>query len=102
MIISITKMKGKDHCWATYVPDESKANHRRFVAKSSKEDLIDFLCDFYENGAGSSPLCNQPNTLESLYPEWLEYKKLHTTAISYINRIQSDWRTKDGRPQNTA
>lgn len=89
----ISQMKGKDHRWATYVPDESKANHRRFVAKSSKEDLIDFLCDFYESGTGSSPLCNQPNTLESLYPEWLEYKKLHTTAISYINRIQSDWRT---------
>ena len=28
-----------------------------------------------------------------MYPEWLEYKRLHTNAEPYILRIQTDWKT---------
>ena len=32
-------------------------------------------------------------SLERLYPEWLEYKSLHTEAPTYITRLGSDWKT---------
>lgn len=30
-------------------------------------------------------------TLRNLYPRWLEDKKLHTNAKTYIFRIEADW-----------
>ena len=30
-------------------------------------------------------------TLDDIYPEWLEYKSLHTSAHSTITRINNDW-----------
>ena len=31
--------------------------------------------------------------LEIFYHEWLKYKQLHTTASTYITRIESDWKS---------
>ena len=81
----------KDGRWRTYVKDDSKAYGRKAIKKTNERELYSFLYDFYgiEEGETRKSLC----TLEDLYPEWLEYKKLHTTASTYITRIESDWRT---------
>lgn len=42
----ITYGKG-DNRWHTYVPDETKANNRKAVAKRKREDLEDYLIKFY-------------------------------------------------------
>ena len=89
----ISQTKGKDGRWSTYVPDATKKNGRRFIAKTSYEDLIDYLCDYYESGEQEVKEKRHNMTVADIYPDWLEYKKLHTTASTYISRIQSDWRT---------
>ena len=32
-------------------------------------------------------------TIEELYPRWIEFKALHTDAMTTITRLQSDWRS---------
>lgn len=66
---------------------------RRFIAKTSYDDLIDYLCDYYSSGEQQEKEKRHNMTLEDIYPRWLEHKRLHTTASTYIKRIQSDWRT---------
>lgn len=43
---TITQNK-KNGRWYTYIPDPTRPNNRKSVAKTKKEDLIDFLVDFY-------------------------------------------------------
>ena len=63
------------------------------ICKKERNDLLEALYDFYENQEHKEERSLQRMTLEDLYPRWLEYKTLHTTAVSYINRIKSDWNT---------
>lgn len=80
-----------DSRWRTYIPDESKPNSRRMVVKSSKNALETFLMEFYQLGVETDKL--KQHTLRTLYPEWKEYKRLHTTASTSITRLESDWNT---------
>lgn len=84
---------GKDRRWKTHVPDPGKKEGRRLICKKDRNDLLEALYDFYENQEHNEERSLQRMTLEDLYPRWLEYKTLHTTAVSYINRIKSDWNT---------
>lgn len=76
--------------WQTYVRDETKKDNRRRIKANSEIELLDCLIDFY---ADESLLVSKKTTLDTLYPKWLEYKRLHTTAETYIKRIMSDWNT---------
>lgn len=85
---SIYQYNGK---WCTYLSDDSRASKRRRVLRKEKAELLDYLFEHYQL---SDPEDNAKKcTLRTLYPDWLEYKRLHTTAISYILRISSDWTT---------
>lgn len=53
------------------------------IAKTDYNELIEALYAHYHG---------PEKTLRSLYPEWLEYKKLQAASDSYPLRIQSDWR----------
>ena len=83
---SITKV-GKR--WQTFVYDESRSNHRLKVAKTNKDDLLDWLLIHY--GLQTAESLKRTYTIENLYPEWLEFKALHV-AETYIPRIEADWR----------
>ncbi|MDO5423172.1 MAG: hypothetical protein Q4F41_05545 [Eubacteriales bacterium] len=48
------------------------------------------LADYYESRDETKQ--KEAVTLRTLYPRWLEYKKLHTNAETYIFRIESDWK----------
>ena len=81
----------KDGRWRTYIKDPAAATGRRAVKKTSEQDLYAFLFQHYKLGDDAAK--KKKMTLADLYPEWLEYKKLHTTASTYIARIKSDWNT---------
>jgi integrase len=83
--------QGNDKRWRTYISDTTKKSGRKMIAKSSEESIYQFLYDYYDETLVAKLL--DKITLEMLYPEWLEYKKLHTTASTYITRINSDWKS---------
>lgn len=82
---------GKDFRWRTYISDVTKPKGRKLVVKGSEESLYQFLMGYYENYQNEE--LQKVITVEILYPDWLEYKKLHTTAATYITRLQSDWKS---------
>ena len=79
----------KDGRWRSWLPDSEKKDGRRQIAKSSLDKLYDAIIDYYEVQEDGLRLSGI--TLEKLYPQWLEFKSLHTTADSYIYRIQTEW-----------
>ena len=81
---------GHDNRWYTYLPDESKPGGRRKVVKKEKSDLENLIVTHFENQSEERKL--EQITLRTLYPKWLDYKKLHTTAPNYIRRISVDWK----------
>lgn len=88
---SISQGKGKDQRWRTYIPDKSSKYGRKLIVKATEKELYEWLNTFYEEKL-LDKLLDKVN-LEIFYPEWLKYKSLHTTAETYITRIESDWRT---------
>ena len=88
---NIWQGKGKDQRWRTYVPDKTNKYGRKLIIKANEESLYQWLKDFYEE-ALLADLLDKVN-LEIFYSEWLEYKRLHTTAPTTITRIESDWKT---------
>lgn len=83
--------QGKDGRWRTHVSDTTQKAGRRLVVKSTEEKLYEALITYYQNIDEAAQRAFM--TLRKLYPQWLEYKKLHTRAESYISRIDTDWRT---------
>lgn len=85
--------QGKDGRWRTYLPDSTKSEGRRKVAKKNYEDLVNEIIAYYEEAENKQRVPAKKNyTLTELFPEWLDYKKLKGSP-SYIRRIQSDWNT---------
>ena len=80
--------QGADGRWRTYVKDEEKTNGRRLIVRKSLEDLQNQICEHYQ--AGSSIKIKEEETMESLYNDWIEYKKLHVSS-STIDRTMRDW-----------
>ena len=83
--------KGSDNRWKTYIPNNTKKSGRKLIVKTHYEDLENFLVSFYEDQSEAKQI--EKISLKELYPQWIEYKRLHTTAETYITRIHSDWKT---------
>lgn len=81
--------QGKDGRWVTYLYDETKPSHRRKVVKPTLEILHEALYEHYMGEVKKASV--DYITLDDIYPEWLEYKSLHTSAHSTITRINNDW-----------
>ena len=81
--------QSKDGRWRTWLPDSSKKDGRRLIAKTSLDKLHNAIIEYYEEQEDSLRLSSI--TLERLYPQWLQFKSLHTTADSYIYRINTEW-----------
>lgn len=82
---------GSDGRWHSYLPDPSKKGGRKPIAKQSREALETEITKYYIKL--DSEKSKEHITLMDLYPEWIEYKRLHTNASTYITRIQTDWNT---------
>lgn len=81
--------QGTDTRWRTYLPDDTKKNKRRLIAKSTKEKIEAEIITYYKGLAENVSL--KKITLRTFYQTWLDYKKLKTTSSMYIRRIHSDW-----------
>jgi integrase len=80
--------------YLSYLPDPSKPKGRKSVSATTREKLERKIIDFYLNRdreEKANEKRQKLSTLRKLYPEWLNYKSLETTAPSYIRRIDSDW-----------
>ncbi len=79
----------------SYLPDETKPKKRRPVTATTQERLERKIIDFYlemENAEKKEKETQLLSTLRKLYPVWLNYKGLETTATTYIRRIDTDWK----------
>lgn len=75
-----TIYQGKDGRWYSYLPDEDRG--RKKIVKSTKEQLEDVICEFYE-------ILNNP-TLRTLFPQWMKFKELFVKKAT-LTRFNSDW-----------
>ena len=76
--------------WRTYLPDETKPNNRRPIKRKSKENLEKEIIRFYIE---KQQIENRENTtLETLYAEWLLYKRDYTSVKGKtIQEYVSEW-----------
>lgn len=81
----------KDNRWKTTVPDETKKNGRRLIARRNRNDLDKELIAYYAKIEDDLYLSQTLYTLETLFPLWLNYKVTQTDASSYGKRILVDW-----------
>ena len=85
----------KDGRWKTTLPDETKKNGRRLIAKSKLEDLNDCIAEFYkqEEEYKNNPLqrFSEDITLEQLYPIWLQSRILEAKNLRTVKRNHQDW-----------
>lgn len=81
--------RGKDGRYRTYI--KLKNGKRKQIAKSTLESVEDALVEYY-SGITDEKKAMQV-TIESLYPEWCEWKKLHRAASTYMTRINNDWKS---------
>ena len=96
---AITGPCGERKRYQTYIRYEETSDGssvRKKIVKPSEEDLIDYLYLLYSNQlveeTGQEKKSSVPSLID-LYPEWLEYKRRHGAAETYIKRINSDWKT---------
>lgn len=81
--------QGTNGYWYTWVPKPDSPEKRRLMKRKSKSILEDDIINYYTKDDEQDQTTIV--TLESLYYEWLDYKKLHTNASSSIRRIDCDW-----------
>ena len=81
--------QGTNGRWYTYLPDESKHDKRKLLAKSTEEKLNREIITYYKSQ--SKEALEKQVTLEVLYPSWLQFKAIHTEASSSMHRIDNDW-----------
>ena len=82
--------QGKDGKWYTHIPDDSKPEKRRKIVRKTLAEIHEVVYDHYSGTAEKRELLGK--TVETLYPQWLEHKKLITPASTSITRLQSDWK----------
>ena len=81
--------------YLTYVPDDTKPKNRRQISAGTQDALEQKIVNFYldEEKKQKQQAKQAALTLRKIYPDWLEYKKLQTTATSYPRRIDDDWKS---------
>lgn len=72
-----------------YDPDKCEYVKRQ-LTKTHEYDFYEALYRHYTLQSDKEK--ESRNTIQAIYPKWLEYKKLHTTTPTYITRIESDWK----------
>lgn len=83
-----------DQRWHTYVPDETRPNGRKPIAKKKKIDLENALVDYYTGDTKVSEKELRENiSLQKLYEEWMLYRRDHTaTSPKTLQENANDWK----------
>lgn len=79
--------QASDGRYKTKLPDESKPNGKKLIAKTSKEDLENFIVKWYRDKQEKK---ENPRTMKALYQEWLAYKA-NDTSKANANKLQWTW-----------
>lgn len=74
-----------DGRFKTKLPDKSRPDGKRLIARTSRIDLESIIIEWYQHK--QEPKEN-PQTMKSLYPEWLEYKMIDS---SKANAAKLQW-----------
>lgn len=74
-----------DGRWKTKLPDKSKKDGKKLIAKTSREKLETSIIDWYKREQEQQ---ENPKTLKALYPKWLEMKAKES---SDGNASKLDW-----------
>jgi len=82
--------ENKDGRFSTYVPDDTKKNHRRKIVKASKELLETEIIKFYKEREKENLI--EKICLRNFYAEWLDFKSLHTNSSAYLKTIDDLWK----------
>lgn len=83
--------QGNDGRWRSFLPDDSKKDGRRPIAKTKLEKLEDDIVSFYVNLENVEKNKKKIVSVKSVYPEWLKYKMERTKRLNYVYRINTDW-----------
>lgn len=74
-----------DGRWKTKVPDSTKKNGERLLAKSKEEDLLNAIVEWYTKKEVF-------DTLETLFPEWIKFKAKDSSKGN-ANKLTWVWNT---------
>lgn len=74
-----------DKRWHTHLPDETKGEKRRRIARKNRADLETLIINFY-----TSEQKPTPKTLEWLYPQFKAYKA-RETSLNNANKLDWVW-----------
>lgn len=81
-----------DQRWHSYLPDDSKKNKRRPIARKKKEDIETVITNYYEH-IGGIQVDRKDITLELLFKEWMIYRRDNTgTSPKTIEENAKDWK----------
>ena len=81
--------ENKDGRFSTYLSDSTKVNKRRKIVKASRELLEKEIIKLYKEREKEKSLENI--CLSQIYPEWIDFKALHTESTAYIKTIDELW-----------
>lgn len=87
-----TIWKGKDEKWRTYIPDENKG--RKLVKRNTQEAIEEYVIKYWELNSEeeTQKRVAKEVSLKKIFPDWLNYKQLHTDSTSYTKKITADWK----------
>lgn len=75
-----------DGRWKTKLPDQSAKGGYKLVAKTSREDLENFIVDFHKGQQESGKPC-----LRSIYDGWIAFKEKET-SLANANKLSFVWK----------
>lgn len=83
--------QGNNGLWYSYLPDQEKG--RRLIKRKSQKEIEDIVIDYYksQDEEEKQRKLTQKINLLLIFPEWLDFKQIHTDSTSYIKRITADW-----------
>lgn len=84
--------KGKDEKWRTYIPDENKG--RKLAKRNTQEAIEEYVIKYWELNSEeeTQKRVAKEVSLKKIFPDWLNYKQLHTDSTSYTKKITADWK----------
>ena len=83
--------QASDGRWKTKVPDATKPDGKRLVAKANKENLENFIVEYYQ--AQNENTRKSTYTLKDLYPLWVD-KQINQEKVSMrtVRIYDSNWK----------
>ena len=83
-----------DDRYHSYLPDETRPNKRRSVAKKTREALEEQIVLYYldQKQQKAEKVEKKEITLENYFPIWLKVKAQETNNSNYAKRIHDDWK----------